>query len=82
MEEHEYFNLEQIYDEQVAPLIAQIVALCEEHRLPMMASFIYEHSEETGTGACTTLINDIPGRKFQRLVDAAEDAMSGRNAVA
>jgi hypothetical protein len=44
-------NLEQVYDEQINPLMAQIIAICKEHGLPMIASFQYEPESY-----CTTLI--------------------------
>lgn len=35
------FDLEAVYDEQISPLMAQIIAVCKEHRMPMVASFLY-----------------------------------------
>ena len=32
-------NKEEIYDEQISPLIAQILAICKEHKVPMVAQF-------------------------------------------
>lgn len=32
-------NKEQVYDEQIAPLMTQIIAVCKEHKVPMLAEF-------------------------------------------
>jgi hypothetical protein len=48
-------NLEQVYDEQINPLMAQIIAICKEHGLPMVASFQYEPDS-----FCTSLVADQP----------------------
>ena len=35
------YDLEAIYDAEIGPLMAQIIAICERHELPMIASFAY-----------------------------------------
>lgn len=52
--ELEQFNIESVYDEKISPLLNQIIAICNEHKMPMIASFAYEHSEEKGTCCCST----------------------------
>jgi hypothetical protein len=42
---------EAIYDEQIAPLMAQIIAICQEHQIPMVVTFEYEPE-----GYCTTAL--------------------------
>lgn len=32
-------DLESLYDEKIAPLMAQIIEICDEHKLPFCASF-------------------------------------------
>lgn len=32
---------ESVYDEQIAPLMKQIIAICKEHSIPMLATFVY-----------------------------------------
>lgn len=59
----EIFNKEDIYDNEISPLMRQIIGICKEHGIPMVASFTYENCEERGPGRCTTNINDIPNRK-------------------
>ncbi len=58
----ELYNEEKIYDTQISPLMQQIIDICKEHGIPMIASFTYENCEENGAGRCTTLINNIPHR--------------------
>ena len=50
----ELYNLEDIYDEKISPLMKQIIEICHEHKIPMLASFTYENCEEKGHGRCTT----------------------------
>lgn len=51
---------EVIYDEQIAPLMRQIIALCKEHDIPMVSSFQYNDDRPDGEAAlCTTVI--LPG---------------------
>lgn len=38
---NEDFDQEQVYDEQIAPLMAQIIGICREHSIPFLASFNY-----------------------------------------
>lgn len=37
----EEFDLEAIYDEKVYPLMAQIIEVCKENRLPVFTTFLY-----------------------------------------
>ncbi|MCR1319987.1 hypothetical protein NR352_23975 [Enterobacter soli] len=65
----EIYNLESIYDEQIRPLMQQIIAICSEHGMPMIASFAYENSEEKGRNCCTTnLVFD--GRHIKEFTEA------------
>lgn len=34
-------DLESVYDEEINPLMAQILAVCKRHKMPMVASFQY-----------------------------------------
>lgn len=34
-------NLEKVYDEQIHPLMDQIIAICQKHNMPMVATFEY-----------------------------------------
>ena len=44
------WSAEQVYDEQIAPLMKQIVAICKEHQIPMVAKFQYAHGETKAMG--------------------------------
>lgn len=52
----EGFNLEDVYDEEIAPLMSRIIEICKEHKLPMFATFLYLNDpDESGDDAlCTT----------------------------
>lgn len=55
MSNTEAFDLESVYDEQIAPLMTQIIAICAEHKLPMFATFLYMNDPPgDDTGVCTT----------------------------
>lgn len=53
---------EQIYDEQIHPLMLEIVKMCQEHQIPLVAAFHIPNLEEEGL-TCTTAIlpTDSPG---------------------
>ena len=59
----EFFNEEEVYDNKISPLMKQLIDVCKEHKIPMVASFTYENCEEKGVGRCTTLLNGFGGRK-------------------
>lgn len=40
------YDKEEIYDAQIAPLMEQIIAICSEHQIPMLASFAYKPGSE------------------------------------
>ena len=67
----ENFDKENIYDNEISQLITQIIAICNEHKIPMLASFVYENLEEDSEGMCTTLINNHEGRYSARFQKAA-----------
>lgn len=45
----ELFDREGVYDEEIAPLMAQILAICKREKIPMLASFLY--AREAGEGS-------------------------------
>ncbi|HBC7418503.1 TPA: hypothetical protein KEY88_001161 [Serratia marcescens] len=63
----EIFDLENVYDEQISPLMQKIIAICQENNMPMIASFAFENCEERNLGCCTTILNDY---EFRILYDA------------
>ncbi len=50
-------NKEQAYDEKLNPLMAQIIAICQEHGIAMVASFAIP-TEEDNDLRCTSCIPD------------------------
>ena len=50
-------NQEQIYDEKIAPLMAQIIDLCKEYRMPFVACFACPDGTEEGEDLrCTSYL--------------------------
>ncbi len=45
---------EEAYDNEIAPLMAQVIAICKAKQIPMLATFQYADTEEDGAGFCTT----------------------------
>lgn len=86
----EIFDLESVYDEQISPLMKQIIDICKEHNLPMIASFAFENCEERGPGCCTTHLSfkERPIKEFAEAMSiikgktllSAITIMSGVNA--
>ena len=54
----EAFDLEQVYDDEISPLMSKIIAICKEHKMPMIASFTFVSEEESEDciGRCTTFL--------------------------
>jgi hypothetical protein len=56
---------EAVHDEQISPLVAQILAICKAHQIPMVASFEYAPGN-----FCTSFI--LPKGCAASLVRASE----------
>lgn len=58
---------EQHYDDLISPLMAQVIALCKEHKINMAATFALDHNDEGQPLYCTTILDadkaDEPGMK-------------------
>lgn len=50
------WDKESIYDEQIAPLMAQIIVVCKEHRIPLVAQFQYAGADEEKAPAYVSTI--------------------------
>lgn len=52
------FNKEQVYDNEISPLMAQIIEICKRENIPMVASFCYAlglgEDDHEGVSYCTT----------------------------
>ncbi len=53
-------NKEQVYDETIAPLMAQIIETCQKHGIAMIASFAIP-TEDDPTLRCTSHLMDGEG---------------------
>ncbi len=40
------FDLEQVHDAEIVPRMMEIIELCKQHGIPMLASFCYRHGSE------------------------------------
>ena len=49
---------EQVYDDDVFPLMAQIVTVCKTHKIAMVASFAIPNADEPGLQCTTALLED------------------------
>jgi len=50
----EPFDLEAVYDDEIAPLMTQIIAICKAHKLPMFTTFVYRAEGQDSADLCTT----------------------------
>lgn len=58
----ETYDLENVYDEQISPLLQKIISICKENKMPMLCSFAFENNEECGLGKCDTILNGFENR--------------------
>jgi|GEM_PF-1605170 len=49
---------EQIYDEQIAPLMTQIIAICKEHKIAMVSSFDRGQDDTDRDLLCSTVLTE------------------------
>ena len=48
------FDLEAVYDSEIAPLMTKIIEICKAHKLPMFATFLFANDPDGEDGLCTT----------------------------
>lgn len=48
------FDLEAVYDAEIAPLMTKIIGICKEHKLPMFATFLCANDPDDEDLVCTT----------------------------
>lgn len=53
-------NKEKLYDEQIAPLVAQIIEICQKNGVAMIASFAIPNDEDADL-RCTSHLADETG---------------------
>lgn len=63
------WNKESVYDDQIYPLMAQIIDICKEHELPIVCTVQFADTEEDGPCFCTTTLTHWPhtDNKMRRL---------------
>jgi hypothetical protein len=71
-EDMDFFNKEDVYDNEISPLMQKIIAVCKKHDIPMLASFTFENCEER----CTTYM-ESESRTDQALDKALKVIRSG-----
>lgn len=64
---------ETVHDEKISPLMRQIIAICKEHGIPVLASFLYAPGE-----FCTTFIPGPAGDEGADTLAAAERVVRPR----
>ncbi len=70
------FDKEAVYDSQISPLMTQIITICKEHKIPMLASFCLSPRNEAGdldNYFCTTYLDGPDGWQPQELKRAIQD---------
>jgi hypothetical protein len=51
-------NFEEIYDEKISPLMKQVISICKEHKIPMIADFFLRNDEGGNFTAFTALCEE------------------------
>lgn len=60
MDERETYDLEAVYDAEIAPLMAQIIEICERADMPFVASFCYRQDAQGEHDFCSSAHGNIP----------------------
>lgn len=55
------WDKEAIYDAEIAPLVEQIIAICNRESLPLLLSVVYRESDDTGDGISSACTTHLPG---------------------
>jgi hypothetical protein len=66
-------NKEQAYDELISPLMTEIVRICQENKISMLATFDIPIEEDEGL-CCTTYLPDETGELSERIQKLAKIA--------
>ena len=64
-----YMTKEQIYDEQISPLMTQIIAICNEHKIANVLTFSLDRDEGLVCTTCNINEDTDPPDEFKELVD-------------
>ncbi|QXG32901.1 hypothetical protein [Pseudomonas viridiflava] len=81
-------NKEQVYDEQISPLMQQIIEVCKEKGIAMIASFDIAHDgagpdgEDCSGLLCSSLLPDGDGKPNQSFTQAHAYISGSRRSAA
>lgn len=76
------FDLESVYDNEISPLMRQIIDICKQHEMPMVCSFAFQNDADDGVGACTTVLNGFDGRHHKPYALAMNAIRGGASCTA
>lgn len=62
---------EQIYDEKINPLMAQILTICKDHKIAMLADFSIPNEDDDGL-KCTSAMLDKEHNPPENMLKALE----------
>lgn len=69
------YDKEKIHDEQIAPLMAKIIVICQANDIQMLASYyLKEETEDDDDMYCTSCL--IPDKGSKYLLDASNVLMN------
>lgn len=62
---------ETVYDDQIAPLMSQIIEVCQKHKIAMLANFDLASADDPGLRCITALVDAeySPPQDFVEAVD-------------
>lgn len=64
----EWFDAEKIYDEELSPLMEQVIAICKKNQIPFIASFNFANRKRDGKPVfCTSVLN--PNGRLSKEID-------------
>jgi hypothetical protein len=73
-------NKEQIYDEQISPLMSQIIEVCRENKIAFLASFSIPTDEDDGL-RCTSAILEKDFEPPEKLMRAWQEIKPARRSM-
>ncbi len=73
-------NKEEIYDDQINPLMAQIIKICSANRIAMLATFSIPTEEDEGL-CCTTHLPDETGELPPRIAKCVEASKANQRSA-
>lgn len=71
------FDKESAYDQEIAPLMEQIIEACKRNDIPMVASFCYGQADDGVEDFCTTFIPQRNGWSPDSFKDCRKMLLKG-----